>query len=234
VGHKEDSFCQGFLQGQKFLLEIGANQRVHSTKGLIHEQNVGVHRESPRNPYPLLLPAGKLRGIAVCELRGKPHSGHQFFPAFLALELGDPAQSGNSVDVLSHCLVGKEPAALHDVSDRAAQVHRVALRHTGAIDGDHARGGVHHAIHHPQEGCLPAATGANQDGDGPCGCAHREIFHRNYATGKFFAHGAELNHDQSPQGFRGNQETPVNQPVPVRANPITITPTGHSGNEPVM
>ena len=42
VGHKEDRFPQFLLEAQELVLQVPTDDRINSSEGLIHEQNVRI------------------------------------------------------------------------------------------------------------------------------------------------------------------------------------------------
>ena len=75
VSDQDDCLAQVTLESEKELMQLTANHWIHSRKWLIHEQDQRISRQSPSHANPLLLPAGQLRRIAVCQLALQTNTG---------------------------------------------------------------------------------------------------------------------------------------------------------------
>ncbi len=58
-------FCSAFCRRDELILHAGADQRIEGGEGLVHEQDVGIERERPRQPDALLLAARQLPRLRV-------------------------------------------------------------------------------------------------------------------------------------------------------------------------
>ena len=77
VRDEDDGLGQFGLQAQHLLLQLVAHDRVDGAEGLVHEQDVGVHRQPACDAHALLLPARELARIAVGEGAGEADGVHQ-------------------------------------------------------------------------------------------------------------------------------------------------------------
>src|SRR5205823_2302863 len=69
VTDEEDGLPDPLLQRQQLVLELAADERVERRERLVHEQDVRIGRERPREPDALLHAAGELAAIALGPLR---------------------------------------------------------------------------------------------------------------------------------------------------------------------
>ena len=63
MGDEDDGFFHGALQGDEFVLQFGADERVERGKRLVHEQDIGVGDEGAGEADALLHAAGELLGV---------------------------------------------------------------------------------------------------------------------------------------------------------------------------
>src|SRR5205814_5583719 len=69
VTDEEDGLPDPLLERQQLVLELAADERVERRERLVHEQDVRIGRERPREPDALLHAAGELAAIALGPLR---------------------------------------------------------------------------------------------------------------------------------------------------------------------
>ena len=82
VGHENSGFTDLLLDPQHFQLEVFPRYRIQCTKRFVHQQNVGVRRQCPRNTDPLRLAARQLLGVFVGVGAGvEIQQGHQLVDA---------------------------------------------------------------------------------------------------------------------------------------------------------
>jgi hypothetical protein len=96
----------------------------------------------------------------------------------VALSFRNTPEFGHRFDVLRHGFVGQQTAALHDITDGAAQFHGVPHADAGAINRDLTGGRIDHPVDHSQQGRLSTSTGSDQNGNGPRGNTQGEVLDR--------------------------------------------------------
>ena len=101
MADKYNGLVQLVLQFQQLVLKALADQRVQRREGFIHQQDIGVHRQRPRQAHPLLHAAAQLIGLFVAPL-GQAHQFelliHQSAPFLFRAALHLQAEA----DVFAH------------------------------------------------------------------------------------------------------------------------------------
>jgi hypothetical protein len=134
--------------------------------------------ERPRDPHPLLLPAGELRGIAVAERGLEPDQRDQLVHAALD-PLPLPAeQPRHGVDVVGDRAVREEAGLLDHVADVATQIRRRAIAHGALPDEDVPLVDLDHPVDHPHRRGLARAGRADEDADLPGGDVEGKVADR--------------------------------------------------------
>ncbi len=155
MGHEDDRLLLRLPQPHQVFLHQLAGLGVEGTERLVHEEDVGVGGERPRQSHPLLHAARQLVGVVVGEA-GQPDPLEERpgrLPALLAAhashlepeaDVGEDVGPGQQDEVLEH--------------------HRPVVAGAGdrvPVDDDPAGVGPDQAGRHLEEGGLPAATGAD-------------------------------------------------------------------------
>ena len=65
VGDEDDGLAQPLLQGQHGVLQPDADERIKRREGFVHQDDVGIGRQRPRQPHALAHAARELFRIAV-------------------------------------------------------------------------------------------------------------------------------------------------------------------------
>ncbi len=65
MGDKHDGFFQHSLKAQKFILHFAADERIKRRKRFVQKPDIGLDGKRAGDPYPLLLPAGKLARVII-------------------------------------------------------------------------------------------------------------------------------------------------------------------------
>src|SRR5688572_2530519 len=99
--HEDHGLALVAEQPQQVVLELAADLLVDRREGLVHQQDVGVHREGPGEADALPHTAGELVGVGVLEAR-QPHLVDVRARALLALLAGQPAQLQAEGHVTQH------------------------------------------------------------------------------------------------------------------------------------
>ena len=76
MGNEDDGLVQFFLKFQQEVLHIGADQRIKSGEGFVHQHHARVGCQRAGNTHTLLHTAGKLVGMAFL----KPLKSHSVEP----------------------------------------------------------------------------------------------------------------------------------------------------------
>ena len=87
VRDEHDGLAELALQSQQLLLQFGAHDRVDGAERLVHEQDVRVDRESPRDADALLLAARELAGVPIGERAVESDRVEQFEGVVVRLAL---------------------------------------------------------------------------------------------------------------------------------------------------
>jgi hypothetical protein len=181
VRHDDDG--ERALQLADEVLDGEGRDRVQRRAGLVHEQDLGLHRDGAGDAQPLLLAAGQTgTGLVEAVLDLVP----QVRPAQGLLDgLGEDLLVPHAVeahpgrDVVEDRHRRERVGALEDHADGPADVHRVHLggvevvvvEHDAALDAA-AGDDLVHAVQRPQEGRLAAAGRADEG-------RHGTGFHRH-------------------------------------------------------
>ena len=78
VRDEHDRLVEVALQADQLLLQLCAHDRVDRPERLVHQQDVRIGREAPRDADPLLLAARELARVAVGELARQADEVEQF------------------------------------------------------------------------------------------------------------------------------------------------------------
>src|SRR5438105_356619 len=180
VTDEEDGLPDPLLQRQQLVLELAADERVERRERLVHEQDVRIGRERPREPDALLHAAGELAAIALGPLR-EPDERQLLLDDAPAL-LGRVApQLEPEADVVAHRPPRQQAELLEHHGDaqaaNAAQRRRIAVHPN--VDGrvavaqqDLAACEEVQAVRHAQQPRLAGPRQAAQDRErGPRGTA---------------------------------------------------------------
>src|SRR5437588_541289 len=130
VTDEEDGLPDPLLQRQQLVLELAADERVERRERLVHEQDVRIGRDRPREPDALLHAAGELAAIALGPLR-EPDERELLVDDAPAL-LGRVApQLEPEADVVAHRSPRQQAELLEHHGDaqaaNAAQRRRIAV-----------------------------------------------------------------------------------------------------------
>jgi len=136
VGDEDDGLAELALQAVELGLQIGADDRVDGTEGLVHQQDVRVARQCAGDADALLLAAGELSGVALRERAVQAHLVQELERLGAGLRLGHALEHGDRRDVVDDAAVRQEAGGLQDVADASAQLHLVLRRDVDVIDED--------------------------------------------------------------------------------------------------
>src|SRR5919106_3600652 len=159
VGHEDHGLALVAEQPQQVVLELAADLLVDRREGLVHQQDVGVHREGPGEADALPHPAGELVGVGVLEAR-EPHLVDIRPRGLLALLAGQPTQLQAEGDVPQH----RRPRHEGEILEHERSV-RPGPRDGDAVDVDPPRRRVHQSGDDLQRRGLPAPAGADDAGE---------------------------------------------------------------------
>jgi hypothetical protein len=85
VGHEHDALAEPLLQLLEVALHLPAGQGIERAEGLVHQQEWGIGAQRPRDPHPLALASGELRGPEAGEAVGvEPDQGQHLADAGMA------------------------------------------------------------------------------------------------------------------------------------------------------
>ena len=156
VGDEHDGLVQLALQLEELLLQLGPHDRVDGAERLVHQQHGRVGGEGAGHADALLLAARQLGRVAVGVGRRQPDQLEQLERARLRDRfLSQPSRLGTVVTLSMHLAVGEQADLLDDVADAPPQLVRRQRHDVAVVDGDGARRGLDHAVHHPQLVVLP-------------------------------------------------------------------------------
>ena len=184
----DDDHRVGFFQLLHEILDLQGGNRVQSGGRLVHEQDVRLHGQGPRDAQPLLLPAGHAQGRAfqsILHLIPQGRAPQGFFHHLIELTLiPHPVHPGPVGDVVVDAhgegvgLLEHHARPLAQQGDVGAGIVDV-LPVDAHLAGDPA---ARHQIVHPVEGFdaggLAAAGGADKRGDLVLGNIHGDALER--------------------------------------------------------
>ena len=139
------------LQSQQLLLQFGAHDRVDGAERFVHEQDVRIDREAPRDAHALLLATRELAGIPIGERSVESDRVEQLEGVVVRVALPGAAQQRHRGDVVDDPAVRQQARVLHDVADAATKRHGLTGRDIGAVDQHLPRCRVDHAIDHAEQ-----------------------------------------------------------------------------------
>ena len=145
VGDEDDGLAQPLLQGQHGVLQPDADERIKGREGFVHQDDVGIGRQRPRQPHALAHAARELLRIAVGHV-GQFHLAQPVAGA-LALLFGRQAPHTQAeAGVLHHRQMRQQPEVLEHHADpgtpELAQAPRIQRRDIGVAGLDAAAGGL--------------------------------------------------------------------------------------------
>lgn len=182
VGDEDDRLAQLRLDPQEFVLQALADDRVDGRERLVHQQHRRVRGERPRHADALLLSAGQLVGVALGEGGVEPDPLHQLPGPRPRLVLPPAEHAGHGGDVVDDRAVLEESGVLDDVTHGPAQRVDRLLHDVDTVEGDGPLARLHHPVDHAQGRRLPAARGADEDGDRAVGYLQGEPVDRHRAV----------------------------------------------------
>ena len=110
VGDEDDGLLDVFLNAQELVLEPLARDRVDGPEGLVHQHDGGVRRQSPRDPYALLLAAREFGRVTVAVLvRREADELQELVHAALDAALFQPSRWGTVPMLSAMVRWGKRP-----------------------------------------------------------------------------------------------------------------------------
>ena len=168
VGDEHGRLVHGPAQADELVLQLPADQRVECTEGFVHQQDVGIAGQRPRQADALLHATRKLRDARIrpgLELNGLQHRPRPVQP----LGLRHVAQLQAKGDIVEHAPVRQKRKVLEDHADLpGAQVTQRSggeRRDIDAADQHLSRGGRHQTVDVAQQGGLAAAGQAHDAED---------------------------------------------------------------------
>ena len=182
VGHDDDRVA--LLQLIDQLLDALGRDGVERRRGLVHQQDVGLDGQGPRDAQPLLLADRQGEGrISEAVLHLVPQGGRPQAGLHAVLELrprpGEAVDAQPVGDVLEHRL-GKRVGLLEHHADPSAHVDRIRLRCVDLLPVDgHGTGDARrrnelvHPVQRPEKRALAASRRTDARGDPMGGDAHR-------------------------------------------------------------
>src|SRR5688572_25866268 len=113
MSHVNRGDTEFFVQPPDLAAHLFAQIRIQIAQRLVHEQNLRLNHQRPRQRHTLLLPAGELGRIAVFQLR-QVHDAEQFGDFRVDLLLGEFLKLESVDNVLRHRHVRPDGVALKD------------------------------------------------------------------------------------------------------------------------
>ena len=161
MGDEQDGLAGRGVDARKLALQRFARDRVERGERLVHQQDVGLDRERPRQRHPLALTAGQLMGITA-GIAGQSDQRERRLRLLPPLVGAEAAVLEAEADIAHDLAPRQQPRVLEHHRHRKPSV--VATRPDG-----HASGGRRQqARDHAQQGGL-ADAGRPDDGHEPPG-----------------------------------------------------------------
>lgn len=168
VGDEDDGLLELALEVAQLRLHVAADQGVEGAEGLVHEQDVGIGGQRPREARPLLHAARQFMGILrLPALQANEFDGlHRPLGPLLGRELLDLEAEP---DIAEDGPVGQQRKVLEDHAEgllaEGEQVLAAEPGHVHPVHDDPAAGRLHETVHAAQERRLAGAGQAHQDED---------------------------------------------------------------------
>src|SRR5215471_14579925 len=156
VGDKDHGLASRAPEPQQLGVQVELGVRVESAKGLVHEEDFGIHHERAHQGDPLPHAAGQRGGERLLETL-ESSEGDGFADARSDLRASEAAVLEAEGDVALHRAPGEYSVLLEDVADLGSGTGA----HSLAVDEDLAARGLHERADHVEDGGLPAARGAD-------------------------------------------------------------------------
>ena len=128
--------CNWLCRRKDLVLQLVTDNRVDGGERLVHQQNRRIGGQGPCHADALLFSAGKLRGIAFCELGVQSYPFEHLVSGFAGEPTRLTLQYRYSCDVVDHPLMRHQPRVLDDVTDPQTQLHRIDGRDILSVDRD--------------------------------------------------------------------------------------------------
>ena len=160
VRDEDDGLLELALEVAQLRLHVAADQGVERAEGFVHEQDVGIRRERPREARPLLHAARQFVGILrLPALQTDEFDGlHRPLDPLLGRDLLDLEAEP---DISEDGAVGQQREVLEDHAEsllaEGEQFLPAEPGHVHPVHGDPAAGRLHEAVHAPQERRLAGA-----------------------------------------------------------------------------
>ena len=191
MGHDDDRV--EFAQAQDEFFHPGGGDRVERRAGLVHQDDLRIHRHGPGDAQPLLLPPGKAgRHLVQPVFDLVPQSGAAQRALDHLVERGLPllAEGPRPVGDVVVDAAGERVVFLEDHPDMPPQLDRIdrPVRDVRAFNDDRALGhaGTGDQVVHPveaaQQGRFAAAGGANESSDLVRRNVERNVFQHHFVT----------------------------------------------------
>ena len=175
VGDEDDRAAMVFLEGQKFVLHFGADQRVEGRKGLVHQENRRIVGERTGKAHALLHAARQFVRI-VPAIGAEPDLCQRVLSPCVPLLGRHAGQFQPEGGVLKNRHMRHEREGLEHHGDMlTAKRHQLRLAHGGdvlAADDDLASRRCDQPVQHPHQSRLAGARKAHHDED--FALSHRE------------------------------------------------------------
>ena len=154
VRDEQDRLSELALQVNELVLHLAADERIERGEGLVHEQDVGLGGQGPRQTHSLTHPAGELAGLVVPPALEPDHRQSLLGPA-LAFGAIDALNLQAVSGVLPHRPVRKKSEVLEDHGySFAANIAQFLLGGAGQglIVDSHVPGrDREEPVHHPDQ-----------------------------------------------------------------------------------
>ena len=140
VGDEHDRLLELFLKPEELVLQAITCDRVDRSERLVHQQDVGVRTQGPRNTNTLGLATGKLGWVPVPIDAGiHRHNLEKLVDASIDLVFRPLQQPRNSGDVLGDRPVREQSDLLDHVAHATTKFVRVTLRDVFTLVDDPSR-----------------------------------------------------------------------------------------------
>ena len=158
VCDEDDGLPQALMELPQLDLQASARNGIERAEGLVHKQGARARGNGARDPDPLLLSSGELRGITRSVLpRRQTDQAQQLVHPSGDARFIPSQQTRHDRHVLRDRVMREQPALLDDVAHVTAQVWAFELLGRGAVDVDDPAARVVEAVDQFEERRLAAA-----------------------------------------------------------------------------
>src|SRR5690606_21932466 len=167
VRHHDDGEPQPLVDALEQVEDGDGGVRVQRRRGLVAEEDPGLHGQRPGDAHPLLFAGAELRGIAI-GLLFAAQAGREARDPARSLPLGDADDLHGKRDVSRGRPVGEEVEVLEhhpDVPPHFPQPPAAKPRHVHAVDEDLALLGALKQVDAADQGALSGTAGPDDAED---------------------------------------------------------------------